>query len=117
MTAIPVLLGVKYRFTTSDIVPYLGVGGGFSRIFQKAFYDNSTQNKTRNFSAPTAEVVGGFEFYFAPKAGIRMEVSAFYMKVDQETWSTGGSIADQPNFEFSGNIWSVRYASGLFFMF
>lgn len=117
MSTIPILVGAKYRFGSSDIVPYLGIGAGISKITQKVFYDSAPQNEVRNFTAPTGEVVGGFEFYFAPKAGIRMEIAAYFMKVDAATYASGGLIQDLPTFTYSANIWSVRYASGLFFMF
>jgi hypothetical protein len=46
-----------------------------------------------------------------------MELSAYFMKIDADTYFSGGNIANEPKLYFSGNVWSVRYASGLFFMF
>ncbi len=121
MRTIPMLLGVKYRFTSSDVVPYLGIGAGVSAITQKGFYDSAVQNRIRSMTVPTGQIVGGFEFYFAAKAGIRMEIAAYFMKIDSERWNedgaSAGPVISSPAFEFSANVWSVRYASGLFFVF
>ena len=117
MTAVPLILGVKYRLNTSDIVPYVGLGAGISLINQKGFYDSSTQNKVRSMSSVTGEVIAGVEFYFAPKAGIRMELAGYFMKIDPDTFNSGAPPGDLPILHFQGNVWSVRYASGVFFLF
>ncbi len=117
MTSAPFLLGVRYRLSQNDIVPYVGVGVGASFVNQRGFYDSSTQERKRAFTAPTGQLVGGFEFYFAAKAGIRMELAAYFMKMTSEDWTSGAPPADLPTFNFQGNVWSVRYASGIFFIF
>ena len=68
-------------------------------------------------SGRMGQVVGGFEFYFAAKAGIRMELAAYYMKMKQEDWTSSAPPADLPIFNFQSQVWSVRYASGIFFLF
>ncbi len=117
MSSAPFLLGFRYRLNANDIVPYVGIGAGVSMVRQRGFYDSSTQEKVRVFTAPTGQVVGGFEFYFAAKAGIRMEVAAYFTKMDSEDWTSGAPPADLPILNFQGNVWSVRYASGIFFIF
>ncbi len=117
MTSAPFLLGVRYRLSTKDIVPYVGFGAGVSMVTQRGFYDSSTQEKKIALTALTGQIVGGFEFYFAAKAGIRMEMAAYFMKMKAEDWSSGAPPADLPTFNFQGNVWSVRYASGIFFIF
>ena len=72
MTAIPLLLGVKYRFSTDDIVPYVGVAAGISMVRRKAFYDYSTLSYEENVNAVSGQVIGGIEFYFHPRAGLRL---------------------------------------------
>ncbi len=117
MTAVPLILGVKYRLNTTDIVPYIGLGAGLSLINQKGYYDDSVQNKTRSLSALTGEVVAGVEFYFAAKAGIRMEVAGYFMKLDADSFNSGAPPGSVPILYFQANNWSVRYASGIFFLF
>lgn len=117
MTSTPILLGVRYRLSQNDIVPYIGIGAGVSLIKQRGFFDSSTQSKTRVFNSITGQIVGGFEFYFAAKAGIRMEAAAYFMKMDSEVFDSGAPPADLPYLHFKGNVWSVRYASGIFFLF
>lgn len=117
MSAIPVMAGVKYRFGTTDIVPYVGIGGGIAFGNRRASYDYNTVNfLEEGFTAVTGQLIGGFEFYISPRAGIRMEASAFYMKVPSGGYSAGNAPAALPFFQFEGSIVTMRYASGLFFL-
>lgn len=115
--AIPVLLGARYRFGTGDLVPYLGLGVGFSKVDRKASYDiagSATNERTDNVI--TGQVQGGLEFYFSPKAGLRVEVAAHYFKTPEFRFDATDP-ALFPHMIYQPNILSVRYASGLFFLF
>jgi hypothetical protein len=117
MSAIPVMAGVKYRFGTTDIVPYVGVGGGIAFGDRRASYDyNNVNFREESFTAITGQLLGGFEFYISPRAGIRLEAAAFYMKVPSGGYSAGNAPSALPFFQFEGSILSMRYASGLFFL-
>lgn len=123
LTAYPVILGAKYRLSTSDIVPYVGAGAGFAFVSRKVSYDNDPTNlKTDKDSKSclTGLVTVGLEFYFTSRAGIRLETSAQYLGLSARTYdySQGvGSIDQNPIMEYQANPWTVRYASGLFFLF
>lgn len=116
--AIPVILGTRYRFSEGDLVPYLGLGVGFSRINRKASYDiaGSATNE-RTDSVITGQVQGGLEFYFSPKAGLRLEVAAHYFKTPEFRFDATPDPAVLPHLVYQPNVFSVRYASGLFFLF
>ena len=118
MTSFPVVGGIKYRFGTSDIVPYLGVGAGVSFVHRKGYYDNTTQTDEDYPIAPTVEVIAGLEFFFAAKMGIRLEASAYYMVMSQRDYTQGGGTPQTiPYLRYMANPISMRYASGLFFLF
>jgi len=117
MTAFPALLGIKYRFSTSDIVPYIGAGAGMSFVSRKASYDYSTSNFTDNTTALTGQGLIGVEFFFAPRAGIRLEAAGMYMNLAATTFDTGGSPTSNPIMYLQGGLLAMRYASGLFILF
>lgn len=118
MRAVPVVGGVKYRFSTEDIVPYVGIGVGTSFVTRHGFYDYSPQvSDEEHLTALTVEATLGVEFYFSARAGIRMEASAFYMKLPEKTFNSGAAPGDLPILIYQGNPTSIRYASGLFFLF
>ena len=118
LQAYPLIGGVKYRFSRSDLVPYLGAGFGIANVKRRGFYDyNPVQfdQEIKNYLA--GEVVGGFEFFFGPGSGIRLEVAAFYMNLEQRTFDTQATPGNLPILIYQAKPWSVRYASGVFFMF
>jgi outer membrane protein W len=119
MTSVPAILGIKYRFGRSDIVPYIGIGGGVSFVKTRAFYDYSNLEDDENYTVLTAEVIVGLEFFFSSRAGIRLETSCYYMGLPGGTYNPGGSQGQAFNslFQYSSSPISVRYASGLFFLF
>ncbi len=120
MTAIPIVGGLKYRFGTDDIVPYIGVGVGVAFVTRKGNYDyNDVQKDEEKLNVLAGQLIGGIEFYFAPRAGIRLETSVHYMKLPQRTFdpTISGSAANFPIMIYQPNTWSIRYASGLFFLF
>jgi opacity protein-like surface antigen len=118
MTAIPLMLGARYRFSTEDIVPYVGLGVGPTYVKRKGFYDyNAVQLNEKHDTVISAEAIVGVEFYISSRAGIRLEASAYYMKLDAFTFNTGGSPGNFPILAYQGNPWSVRYASGVFILF
>jgi len=117
LSAIPIMAGVKYRFGTTDIVPYVGIGGGIALGNRRASYDYNTVNfLDESFTAVVGQAIGGFEFYISPRAGIRLEFSAFYMRIPQGGYSAGNAPQALPFFQFEGSVISMRYASGLFFL-
>lgn len=120
--ATPILAGVRYRFSTEDIVPYIGVGAGMSMVRRKASFDNSTiLNGEDKSSVLTAQLQAGLEFYVSPRAGIRLEVSGYYMQAKQYTYDvyngSGGNLDTHPLVIFQPNVFSMRYSSGFFYLF
>jgi len=118
MTMIPAMGGVRYRFSTDDIVPYLGIGLGIAYTKRKGFYDYSDPTFHQQYlNAIVGQVVGGFEFYIAARAGIRLEVSAYFMNLPSFDFQPGAGITTFPLISYKANPWSVRYSSGLFVLF
>jgi len=115
--AIPILLGFRYRFGISDVVPYIGLGAGVSRITRKGSYDSGDVNNEETLNAVTGQVQGGLEFYFSPKAGLRLEVAGHFMKTPETKFDPPGSISINPDLIYQPNVFSVRYSSGLFYLF
>lgn len=120
MSAVPLILGLKYRFSTDDIVPYVGMGLGMSYVRRKGFYDYSLATYDEEFStAITAQVHAGVEFYFSSRAGLRLEMSSLYIRLPARQFDpTGtGNIGSLPIITYEGNPWLIRYASGFFILF
>ncbi len=118
MDLFPVIGGIKYRFSAEDIVPYIGLGAGMAYVRRKAFYDyNNALVNQQHLSAFTADFILGVEFYYASRAGIRLEMSTRYFKLPTGQLNTGGDPNLFPVVQYQSNIWTVRYASGLFFLF
>ncbi len=118
MTAIPLMFGVRYRMSMEDIVPYVGIGLGPTYVKRRGSYDyNAVQANEQHDTVLSGEAIVGVEFYISSRMGIRLEASAFYMKLPAFTFDTGGSPGNFPILLYQGNPWSVRYASGLFVLF
>ncbi len=115
LTAYPILLGAKYRFGTSDIVPYVGGGAGVVYTHRRTTYDYVTQPYDDTFGVSfAAQATAGFEFFISPRAGIRLETSAMFMGLGTKTYDPAGSI---PIVTYQANPIAVRYSSGLFLLF
>jgi hypothetical protein len=117
MTAFPMVAGIKYRFSRSDIVPYIGLGAGISFVHRRGYFDNSTLADDDYEQPLTGEVIIGLEFFFSSRAGIRLEASGYYMALPQVPFNPGGVPATTPLMNFVANPISIRYASGVFFLF
>ena len=118
--AIPVVGGIKYRMSTEDIVPYIGLGLGYSYVHRRATYDNSQSVTVEDYSnAIVAQITAGVEFFFASRAGLRLEASAMTFRLPALTVNPvpGGNPANFPLMNMGGNPWLIRYASGVFFLF
>jgi outer membrane protein W len=115
--AIPVLLGTRYRFSVDDIVPYIGAGIGISSVRRKGSYDSGSLSNEEKNSVLTGQVQAGLEFYFSPRAGLRMEIAGYYFNCPAYTFAQGSDKSINPDMIYQSNIFSVRYASGLFFLF
>jgi hypothetical protein len=116
MDAYPVLLGATYRFSRTDIVPYVSLAGGVAFVRQKGFYDyNSTVFDQVFSTCPTLQGGAGFEFYISPRIGIRLEASAMLFFLASHTTNTTSSTF--PDFIYQANPITMRYASGLFVLF
>lgn len=116
--AIPVILGVKYRFSMEDFVPYVGLGAGMSYVRRKSYYDYNTSLVDQEYKSPiTAEAILGAEFFFSSRAGLRLEVATYYFNLPERLYYNDGDPARFPYMRAQGNVWSVRYASGVFFLF
>lgn len=120
MDSIPLVAGFRYRFSRSDIVPYLGLGAGVSRVHRKAYYDFTTtqggsalQDEDYN-TVLTGEVVGGFEFFFASGAGIRLETSAYYLNLPSRSFTPNGGPSINTWMFYGANPWFIRYSCGIF---
>lgn len=125
LDATPAIAGVRYRLSQDDIVPYISLGIGMAYVHRKGFTEGST-GSTSNSALDTEEEyqtvacghgAAGVEFFFAPKAGLRVEASAYYMNLPERTTKPGGTIGNRPKIQFQSNVWSLRYASGIFFLF
>jgi hypothetical protein len=118
MTMIPAMAGVRYRFTTDDIVPYVGVGMGIAYTKRKGSYDYSDPTFRQEYlNTVIGQALGGVEFYIAARAGIRLEVSAYFMNLPAYSFQPGATVSQFPTINFKANPWSVRYSSGLFVLF
>jgi len=115
--AIPFLLGVRYRFGVDDLVPYLGLGAGVSRITRKGYYDSGDEKNEETLNALTGQIQGGVEFYFSPNAGLRLELAAHLMKTPETKFDPPGNISVNPDLIYQPNVFSLRYSSGLFYLF
>lgn len=123
LTAFPIILGAKYRLSREDIVPYIGAGAGFAFCKRKGSYDNDPsgiKTDTDSQSVLAAQVTLGLEFFFDSRAGIRLEMSGMYLGLPERIYDYGkgtGSVAINPILVYQKNPWTVRYASGIFFLF
>jgi len=116
--AMPILLGVRYRFGVEDIVPYVGLGAGVSRVTRKGFYDVTGSPVNEEVSnMVTGQLQGGVEFYFSSRAGLRLEISALYFNAKKFTFEGGSPKTVFPDIIYQPNVFTLRYASGLFFLF
>lgn len=119
MTAMPVVAGVKYRFSEEDIVPYVGLGVGMAFVTRKAGYDYSALSDEEKTNCVAGQIVGGVEFYFHSRAGIRLEVGAYNFRLGARTFdptAPSGNANNNPIIVYSANPWLVRYASGIFIL-
>lgn len=117
MSMVPVFGGVRYRFSSDDIVPYLGVAAGESLVTRTGYYDYTSVESVSNFWAPMGMVLTGIEFYISSRVGIRLEASAAYFALPSDNFDPGGlSLATYPMFNFDYGLWTLRYASGIFFL-
>lgn len=122
MQALPVLLGLRYRFTQTDMVPYVGIAVGAASVMQKASYDYDPPGAYSHtgYQQPvlTAQLAAGIEFYISSQVGIRLELSGLYFKLAEQPYDTPGATpAALPIVIAQANPISLRYSSGLFFLF
>jgi len=125
MDVIPLVLGVRYRLTTDDIVPYIGAGAGPAYVRRKGYYDYSpVLFKEQFMNVLAAQILVGVEFFFASNAGIRLEMAAHYLRLPADSYDAlgssaapGSAVGQLPILNFQSNPWSIRYASGIFFLF
>lgn len=120
LTAYPLILGARYRFTRDDIVPYVGLGAGFAFTTRKGSYDNDPQGLKTDTDTNTvlaAQGTVGLEFFFDSRAGIRLEMSGLMLGLSARTYdyTAGvGAVDQNPILEYQANPISIRYASGIF---
>jgi len=115
MRIIPVMAGVKYRFGRSDFVPYIGAGAGVSFITRDITYNYSNLTHTDSSTPLTFQASGGFEFFFAPGAGLRIELGAWMALLGSSTKNTNSVLVE--SIVYPENPLAIRYASGIFFLF
>lgn len=120
MEAIPVIAGLRYRLSREDIVPYLSVGAGMAYVKRKGSYDYDPTGRftdTEYKTVACGHAALGLEFYFASRAGLRLEMSAYYFNLPARRFDTGGAPGNLPILNYQANVWSVRYGSGVFMLF
>ncbi len=118
MMMIPIIGGLRYRFTTDDIVPYIGFGLGMAYTKRKGFYDYSDPTFHQQYlNTIVGQALAGVEFYISARAGIRLEMSAYFMNLPAYEYVPGGVVTSFPALQYKANPWSVRYSSGLFVLF
>jgi hypothetical protein len=110
---IPVILGLKYRFSRSDIVPFVGAGAGLHYTRRKLYYDYSNVFDETFSVGLAAQATLGVDFFISPRVGIRMESSAMLLMLNSRTLSQGSL----PTITTGANPIAVRYAGGLFILF
>ncbi|MBY0369414.1 porin family protein [bacterium] len=113
----PITLGAKYRFGTSDIVPYVGAGIGAAYVKRYTEHTSSNLSNTLYNWALTAQVLGGVEFFISPNTGIRLEAAVSYLGLSAHTYDAPGAASTNPTIYYQANPIAVRYASGVFFLF
>src|SRR5262249_23350502 len=114
----PVLLGVRYRLSTDDIVPYVGIAAGPTFVTRRASFDyNVTTFDEQKTTVLAAEMIAGLEFFFSPRAGIRLAISGYYVRLPSRIYDTGANPGSFPIFTYQANPISLRYSSGVFFLF
>jgi opacity protein-like surface antigen len=121
MTAYPATAGIKYRFSMEDIVPYIGIGGGIAHVKRYGSYDSDSSGSLGAVdysNVLTFSVITGVEFYFMPRMGVRLEMAAMFLKLNPLNYNPSPSSMDRvPALFFQANVWTLRYASGIFFLF
>lgn len=119
LTAVPIILGLRYRLSTEDLVPYLGAGLGMTHVRQKASYlQDSTTRDEKELNAITGELMVGCEFYFSSRAGVRLEIAGYLFNFPGDTFTPGSGTPEVlPNFQYTQSPILIRYASGLFWLF
>jgi outer membrane protein W len=118
MTVIPAIGGIRYRFTTDDIVPYVGIGVGAAYTRRKGSYDYSDPTFNQQYlTALAGQAQAGVEFFIAARAGIRLEVAAYFMNLPAFEFKPGPLVSTFPTIIYKSNPWSVRYSSGIFVLF
>jgi hypothetical protein len=99
-------------------VPYIGVGAGVAYVDRKGYYDyNAVQYNEQYTTCLVAQASIGVEFFFSARAGIRLEAGGHYFGLPANIYDTGGTPANFPILYYASNPFSVRYASGVFFLF
>lgn len=120
LQSIPIIGGVRYRFLRDDIVPYIAAGVGMAFTTRKGSYDNDaagTYTSQVKEAVLAAHAAAGFEFYFSPNAGLRIEASGYYLNLPARTFQVGLSPDLHPIFFAQAHPFSIRYASGVFITF
>lgn len=118
LDAYPIVLGGKYRFSQSDIVPYIGAGAGIAYVRRKGGHDHkATVFDERRSTNLVVHGQVGLEFFIAANAGIRLEASAMMMKLDPFTYVGGSQLPVTPTLVYQKDPLFVRYASGIFLLF
>ena len=116
MDAVPGVVGIRYRLSEQDLVPYFSLGVGMAYVHRVGATEGAYKDEEYKTVACGHGAIG-LEFFFAPKAGLRVEASGYYLNLPQRTYDPGGTIGNRPQLQYQANVWSMRYASGLFFLF
>jgi Outer membrane protein beta-barrel domain len=117
LEAVPAVAGIRYRLSREDLVPYVSLGVGMAYVKRSGSTEGQYTASDLYQTVACGHGAVGLEFFFAPKAGLRVEASAYYMNLPQYTFDPTGTIAQRPQLQYQSNVWSVRYASGIFFLF
>ncbi|MFM8316243.1 MAG: outer membrane beta-barrel protein, partial [Deltaproteobacteria bacterium] len=118
LEAVPAIAGIRYRLSREDLVPYVSLGIGLAYVHRKGSNEAGTNNTDEEYqTVACGHGAVGLEFFFAPKAGLRVEASAYYFNLPLRTFDPQGTIGVTPQLQYQSNVWSLRYASGVFFLF
>lgn len=115
LEAIPGVAGIRYRLSDQDLVPYVSLGVGMAYVHRQTAIEGLNKSDSEYKTVACGHGAVGLEFFFAPKAGLRVEASAYYLNLPQRTFDPQSTSF--PTLQYQPNVWSMRYSSGLFFLF
>lgn len=115
LNVVPGVAGIRYRLSDQDLVPYISLGVGMAYTHRQGIIEGLNSSDSEYKTVACGHGAVGLEFFFAPKAGLRVEASAYYFNLPQRTFDP--QSVSFPTLQYQPNVWAMRYASGVFFLF